>query len=148
MSTKHTPVNVKKFGNRKSWHFGPQYTYSGNTHPEVPIPITLSRILEYINYIFSKNFNSVLINQYEPGGGIPWHKDDEAELDLSEGVACLTVTGNGKMEWKSSSGERYARYMSPGDIYLMTEENLLNFSHRRIEHTSTTCTFTFRKLDS
>nr|QJI53575.1 MAG: hypothetical protein 1 [Picornavirales sp.] len=148
LSSRHVPIDVKEFHNRRSWHFGKAYKYGNTYHRPVIIPNTLQKYLDYVNELFNKEFNSILINEYEPGGLIPWHKDDEPCLDLAEGVACLTLRGNGKMEWKSDSGDRFARYMSPGDIYLMEETNLRHFYHRRVDHTELTTTLTFRKLDT
>lgn len=138
------PTYYRKFANRTSYHFGPDYTYLGSPKSN-PMPKNMKKILDHVNFSTGFEFNSILVNIYPPGGEIPWHKDDEPELDLDAGVLGVTMEGDGQIEFKDSSAV-YRRILDPGDGYYMTKENLENYHHRRVEHSKKTTTFTFRKI--
>lgn len=140
------PKNHCKYSNRTSYHFGPQYTYTAGPLTN-DMPKNLKRILEFTNDKLNKNFNSILVNIYPVGGKIPYHKDDEPELDLSEGVFGLTLKGDGRITF-NGKGKQISCLLDPGVGYLMNEYNLTNFAHKRDEHTRPTISMTFRKVDT
>nr|QJI53557.1 MAG: hypothetical protein 1 [Picornavirales sp.] len=140
------PEYVSNFANRTSYNFGPQYNYTGSALSN-PMPRNIKRIMQHINLKFKKNFNSVLINVYPPGGKIPFHKDNEPGLDMSEGVLGVTLRGDGQITWKNGAGS-VSRYLDPGVGYLMDESNLKQYSHSRDNHTQHTITMTLRKIDT
>nr|QJI53577.1 MAG: hypothetical protein 1 [Picornavirales sp.] len=138
------PKNVARFTNRLSYSYGPSYSYTGAPKSNAT-PKNLQKVIDHINNRFKTNYNSVLVNRYPIGGHIPWHKDTEPEVDQSQGVLGLTMSGDGRIEFKNNLiAEGY--YLDPGVGYLMTEENLQEYSHRRVEHHKETITFTFRCL--
>lgn len=141
------PPNNVKFHNRTSYSYGPDYFYNGNTVKSNKIPKKLKVILDKINLKFSKNFNSILVNEYPPGGEIPWHKDNETSLDLDHGVLGLTIMGDGVIEFKDQY-KVTSFFLEPGTAYLMEKDTLEKYQHRRIRHKYTTVSYTFRKIDS
>lgn len=139
------PHLYRKFDSRVSWSYGVDYSYSGSNVKSNKMPDFLKQLLDVINERFKTEHNSILVNHYPPGGGIPWHKDNEPELDLDNGVSCLTVQGDGIVEFRGV--DRKAYYMKPGMFYHMGKECLLKYYHRRTNHNSDTYSLTFRKIN-
>ncbi|AOC55051.1 polyprotein [Wabat virus] len=142
------PDHAHHFNNRVSWSYGAGYTYPGARHPPKLLPPKYKSLLDYVNHRFKRKWNSVLVNLYPVGGEIPWHRDNEPELDPEEGVGCLTVRGNGTLHIKSTTSQDHRFALLPGDFYIMEEECLTGFRHKRDGHTEQTISITFRKLDS
>nr|WKV34282.1 MAG: RNA-dependent RNA polymerase [Riboviria sp.] len=136
------------YGNRRSVNFGPSYTYGreNSKFPERPIPSCLTTVLKKVNEVVKADYNSVLVNVYEPGGSIPFHKDNEPELDLNEGVACVTIIGDGMMTWKREGHAPIQLQCRPEFIYVMRGELVTDWSHSRSQHTRYTMSLTFRKI--
>jgi hypothetical protein len=141
------PPRAIKFANRTSWSYGPGYAYKGGYHPEHDIPPQWLKLLEAINMKYHKKWNSILCNHYKPGQGIPWHYDDEKELDITEGVGCLTLYGDGILSVHRDLEPTFSHMLSPGDFYILSPENLLNYRHKRDQHVSFTLSVTFRRLE-
>lgn len=93
------PHHFAAYPDRTSYHYGPEYSYTGGPKAN-KMTDRMKAILELVNTRFNKNFNSVLVNKYPRGGKIPWHKDTEACLDLSEGIVGVTAKGDGTMHFK------------------------------------------------
>ncbi|APG77425.1 hypothetical protein 1 [Wuhan spider virus 4] len=138
------PHNYKAYHNRTSYHYGPNYRYNGGPESN-KMTKQFKSVLELVNKIFKKDYNSVLVNKYPPGGKIPWHKDNEPCLDLTSGIVGITMCGDGKMHFKDTERE-FQFYQNPGMAYVLTEENLYKYAHMRDCHTVETYTFTFRRV--
>nr|WPV63554.1 MAG: RNA-dependent RNA polymerase [Wufeng shrew picorna-like virus 26] len=141
------PDNAKVFSNRTTWHYGKGYQYVGADHPPRVIPPQYRTLLNLINEKAKKNWNSMLFNYYPEGGSIPFHKDNENELDLVEGVGCLTVYGNGTLALHKSMEPLWEINLKRGDLYIMGEDCLKQWRHRRYNHTLPTVSITFRKIN-
>lgn len=139
---------AQDFGNRKSWHYGPSYKYSGVSHETREPTPQVQDLLDYVNKRYDRKWNSALFNWYPPRGRIPFHRDDEKEIDPNEGVGCLTVYGGGTIGFIAPNEPLYERLLNPGDFYIMEQENLVKFKHARYDHSCNTLSVTFRKIDS
>ena len=72
------------------------YVYSNSTKNLEPIPITdslgIQDVLDWVNWYFGTNFNSVLVNRYgNKNVFIDWHQDNEHNVDQSQPVMTLSV---------------------------------------------------------
>nr|WKV33692.1 MAG: RNA-dependent RNA polymerase [Riboviria sp.] len=139
-----------KYLNRRCIHFGPRYYWDEVSKKRCEartIPLYLQYLLKKVNEAFGTSFNEILANFYEPGGAIPYHKDNESMLDLSEGVACLTIIGDGVIEWKDKSNVTITKLnLCPNFCYYMTGEYVKEYSHSRHSHEKYTMSLTFRKI--
>nr|WKV34023.1 MAG: RNA-dependent RNA polymerase [Riboviria sp.] len=136
------------YKNRKSVNFGPGYSYGkeGSRFPPREVPQYLKTIMQRVNDVTEKDYNSVLVNAYDAGGCIPFHKDDEPELDLDAGVTCVTIIGDGLMTWRRDGHTDITVQCCPEFIYSMQGELVTHWSHSRTQHTRYTVTLTFRKI--
>ncbi|AOC55074.1 RNA-dependent RNA polymerase [Duwamo virus] len=139
-----------KYRNRRSLIFGNYHWDTKTTGKGLDIPGYLLTLIEQVNNLLLTDFNSVLVNEYQPGGLIPWHKDDEPELDQTEGVACITIIGDGVMEWAEkkddSMHQKITMLCFPGHCYHMCGKYVTDYYHRRSHHERYTVSLTFRKL--
>nr|QJI53553.1 MAG: hypothetical protein 1 [Picornavirales sp.] len=142
----HRPKQIFEFSNRTTYFYGSEYAYGGAVHPTIEIPSNLKMVLDYFNQKYGRDWNSILVNEYEPGGHIPWHKDDEKCLDTSAGVGCLTIEGDGQMQFRNDNSDFFKFNVSRGDFYIINEENAKNWKHRRVMHFMKTISLTFRRM--
>lgn len=140
------PKSATKFKNRTSWHYGPSYKYVGGEHPPAAVPTSYNNCLQYFNQKFNRRWNSVLVNVYDKGGGIPFHKDNEPEVDPEEGVGCLTLTGDGILTLFNYRRPLVEQQLFTGTFYIMEEDCLKEYQHKRDRHTTETISLTFRRL--
>lgn len=73
-----------------------RYVYSKATSKLEPIPFTqvpsIAAALIVLNRNMGKQFNSVLVNRYfNKNSKLDFHKDDEPEIDQTEGIASLSL---------------------------------------------------------
>nr|WKV33926.1 MAG: RNA-dependent RNA polymerase [Riboviria sp.] len=138
----------RHFHNRSSLSLGVSYKYTGNDKPCRPMEGKISRLCQDVNERLNKKFNSCLVNVYDRGGLIPWHKDDEKGLDLQQGVFCYTVSGGGVLQLMKPNDHLnvISHPLKPGDCYLLERDYLTAFLHRRINHREPTISLTFRRL--
>nr|QJI53542.1 MAG: hypothetical protein 1 [Picornavirales sp.] len=134
------------FKNRSSICFGATYIYNGSQQPSEPTTGWPQEYLDLINTRLNKNFNSVLMNVYPPGGEIPYHRDNEREIDKKEGVACLTIQGDGVLQLRFKDQHRFLP-QRPGTLYVLEREYLERWEHCRTDHREETVSLTFRKLE-
>lgn len=142
----HTlPQHHSVFSNRACYSYGKEYRFVGVTGKSNPFPRNLLKILDYVNEKLDRSFNSLLVNKYPVGGKIPLHKDDETNLDKSEGVFGITIFGDGVMNFEGPNANK-SYEMEPGLGYMMDQNCLLNYYHSRTHHKVETMSFTFRRL--
>ncbi len=68
------------------------YNYSNKVMQSQPLNNSLTFLLNNINEIFKSNYNGILVNKYENGlNYIGAHSDNEKNLDLTDGVATLSI---------------------------------------------------------
>lgn len=139
------PKYYELYKNRVCYQYGVSYKFGGRIVQCNPIPGNLQKLLNYVNTTLGKDYNSFLINVYPPGGEIPWHKDSEAQLDKSQGVFGITLSGDGRIRFKDTTFIQ-GYYLDPGLGYLMDEYCLTHYQHMRNDHMVDTVTITFRKL--
>lgn len=139
------------YGNRRCCLFGPAYSWDKKTANIQPneIPLYMANILRQVNNLTNENFNQILVNEYRPGGCIPYHKDDEPGLDLEAGVASVTIIGDGIVSWCDVNGKLvHSELMAPGTMYHMQGKYVDTYKHKRDQHEKYTLTFTFRRVSS
>nr|QJI53572.1 MAG: hypothetical protein 1 [Picornavirales sp.] len=141
-----------KYSNRRSLNFGNYFWDKKSKEKIIEMPAFLQRICERVNRTLDTSFNSCLVNEYPKNGHIPFHQDNEKMLDLEEGVACVTVIGDGEVHWAEKKDGQYFINMRlpcyPGHLYHMTGKFVKEFYHRRIGHSRYTISLTFRRIDS
>lgn len=134
------------FSSRSSLIYGAEYVYSGSSGRSLPLEGWSEKYVNLVNKHLGKNYNSMLVNVYPPGGEIPFHKDNEKALDRQQGVACLTVEGDGVLVLRLKELEKYLPQRR-GTLYLLEREYLERWSHGRFHHRHKTISFTFRRLE-
>lgn len=68
------------------------YQYSGKLAASKPMTNDLRELIEYVNQLFSAEFNGILVNKYENGEEyISQHADDEKGLNPGVGVVAISV---------------------------------------------------------
>lgn len=134
------------FSGRSSLVYGAEYKYSGSDERALPLEGWSQQYVDMINKYLNKRYNSLLVNVYPPGGEIPYHKDNEKDLNRQEGVACLTVEGDGvfMLRWKDK--EKFMPQRK-GTLYLLEREYLERWRHGRFHHRNRTVSFTFRRIE-
>lgn len=137
------------YANRRCILFGENYSWDEKSSKvrSQPMPIELAHITRTVNGWLKTDFNQILVNEYPVGGEIPYHRDNEKGLDLSQGVASLTLIGNGTVKWENNRG-RVVRTLEccPELLYYMKDEFVTDYRHCRTNHTKYTISLTFRKI--
>ncbi len=86
---------------RRTQHFGYKYPYNFKTINELiettPIPSFIETILNKVNNQTNKNFNQIIINEYNPGQGIASHTDNITLF--GDTVVSLSLNSNIVMEF-------------------------------------------------
>nr|QZZ63375.1 hypothetical protein [Leuven Picorna-like virus 12] len=139
------PPNYVRYHNRECWAYGPDYSWDKSNINNKHNKHTMA-LCEQINIEFGTDYNSVLFNDYPIGGEIPWHQDNEPMLNKEMGIVGYTIRGNGRLELKGQ-GINVGYFQTPGYAYKFTEEQLLDFFHRRVSHSERTITATFRRIE-
>jgi DNA replication protein DnaC len=137
------------YSNRRCINFGVNYFWDqkSSENQPLPIPYELAVILNKVNKMLNTNFNQILVNAYAKGGSIPLHKDNEKGLDVEHGVASLTVTGDGVVEWINTRNERKGIVQCQPDLlYYMKNEYVKEYRHTRHSHSRYTISLTFRRI--
>lgn len=137
--------NWKEFRNRKCMSFGADYHFTGSRQRANRVPLEMQTFLDDVNSFYGKNYNSILVNKYQPGDEIPFHKDNEEGLVKDQGVTCVTYFGDGDLVIK---GDQYSTYhLGAGDVYHLEGKVLTECVHGRFNHTAETISMTFRRIE-
>lgn len=68
------------------------YTFSQRTLQPQPINPEIGQLQQKIEEAFGGHYNSVLLNRYLRGkDGVPWHADDEDEMDGAHPIASVSL---------------------------------------------------------
>ena len=118
------PFDFQGFlANRRVVSFGFRYDYGSRAVVEAaPFPAFLVSLRRNVAQIFDRPadaFQQVLINEYQPGAGIGWHRD-KAQFDEVVGVSLL-VPCTLRFRRKSGEGwERASLNVEPRSAYLLS----------------------------
>ncbi len=129
--------------------FGPPYTYSSISWPQVEMPEFLSEIIAKINAIKPFEYNAVLLNQYRNGNdSMGWHRDNEKEID-SRMIASVSLGASRKFKLRHrSKALKHAIILKNGDLLLM--ENMQDHWEHSVPKSSiihqTRINLTFRHI--
>lgn len=117
--------------NRHIHSYGSEYTYSGISHPALPIPDELQEILDHVNLYAptDKPFNQILINYYPPNCvvGIGKHKDNEPELGYDPVVVSISLGDTCDFLLHGDTDHKVS--LKHGDVLLMGKGTQLHYSH-------------------
>jgi len=109
--------------NRRVVSFGYRYDYGSRSVVEAaPFPSFLVSLRRNVAAIFGRPadaFRQVLINEYQPGAGIGWHRD-KAQFDEVVGVSLLAPC---VLRFRRRSGETWDRAsltVEPRSAYLLS----------------------------
>ena len=105
------------------------YVYSNSTRNLDPIPINDSigfrDVLDWVNWYFGTNFNSVLVNRYtNKNVFIDWHQDNEHNVDQSQPVMTLSIGATRRFrvsdsKIKESRTQDYTKELISNSIFVM-----------------------------
>ena len=109
-------------GKRRVVSFGWRYDFAGRTlRDSDPIPdflLPLQKKAADIASVSAGSFQQVLINEYEPGAGIGWHRDKpmfQQVVGFSLGAQCtMRFRLKRGLDW-----ERASLHIHPGSAYLL-----------------------------
>lgn len=128
------------------------YYYSHKLTASKPMTASLCELLSFINTYFGAEFNSILVNKYESGEEyISAHADDEAGLDQSVGVVCLSVGATRNLRIRDKATKKIvANVPTKGDEMLqMWGDFQSKYTHEVTKEASvrgSRISFTFRKI--
>jgi alkylated DNA repair dioxygenase AlkB len=115
--------------NRHVVSFGYRYDYGSRSVVEsAPFPEFLEALRRKVAALFDRpaeTFRQVLINQYQPGAGIGWHRD-KAQFDEVTAVSLLAPCN---LRFRRKTGERWERRAALGLSALGTGPHGLGAQH-------------------
>ena len=138
--------------NRDTYYIGPEYRYSKIVHPTNDNwDKTILKTKAKLELMLESPFNSVLVNRYEVGQQIPFHKDNESCLKDKPVIASLSIGDTGKMTIKDEQNNFAEVIIYPGTLLVMFGNFNNNYFHQ-VERTTTNkkyrTNFTFRYVFS
>ena len=118
------PFDFQGFlANRQVVSFGYRYDYDSRAVVEAaPFPSFLEPLRRKVAALFDRPadaFRQVLINEYQPGAGIGWHRD-KAQFDEVVGVSLLAPCN---LRFRRKAGETWERAsltVEPRSAYLLS----------------------------
>jgi alkylated DNA repair dioxygenase AlkB len=118
------PFDFQGFlANRRVVSFGYRYDYDSRAVVEsAPFPAFLEPLRRRVGAIFGRPaeaFRQVLINEYQPGAGIGWHRD-KAQFDDVVGVSLLHPCNLRFRRKSGASWERASLKVEPRSAYLLS----------------------------
>jgi alkylated DNA repair dioxygenase AlkB len=127
------PFDFQGFlANRRVVSFGYRYDYNSRAVVEsAPFPAFLVSLRRKVAAIFDRPadaFRQVLINEYQPGAGIGWHRD-KAQFDEVVGVSLLTRCN---LRFRRKAGESWDRVsltVEPRSAYLLSGPARMIWEH-------------------
>jgi len=127
------PFDFQGFlANRRVVSFGFRYDYGSRSVVEAaPFPSFLEPLRRKIAAIFDRSeesFRQVLINEYQPGAGIGWHRD-KAQFDEVVGVSLLAPCS---LRFRRKAGEGWERAsldVEPRSAYLLSGPARTEWEH-------------------
>jgi alkylated DNA repair dioxygenase AlkB len=127
------------------------YAYSNQIVHAQPLTDTLVELLSFVNALFGSSFNGILVNRYANGyETIGRHSDEEAGLDETAGVVCMSVGATRKFRIRNKQTGRIVIDIptSPSKIIQMKGAFQREFTHEIPKETRVQeprYSFTFRK---
>ena len=127
------PFDFQGFlANRRVASFGFRYDYGSRSVVEAaPFPAFLEPLRRKVAAIFDRPaeaFRQVLINEYQPGAGIGWHRD-KAQFDEVVGVSLLAPCN---LRFRRKAGETWERAsltIEPRSAYLLSGPARTQWEH-------------------
>ena len=118
------PFDFQGFlANRQVVSFGYRYDYGSRAVVEAaPFPSFLEPLRHKVAALFDRPadaFRQVLINEYQPGAGIGWHRD-KAQFDEVVGVSLLHPATCASAERRARLGTGRRSKVEPRSAYLLS----------------------------
>lgn len=112
---------------RKVQHYGYIYDYkSGKTTQKTrSIPDEFTFLIDILKRETHRDFNQVIVNNYDEGQGISAHTDVK---EYGEVIGCYTICGGTTMRFTRES-DKYELYTKPKSLYIMTGESRYKWKH-------------------
>lgn len=132
--------------------FGPEYQYSGFTHPEKKMNNSLQNLCFKLSQETGFPFNGVLLNYYRNGqDSMGFHADNEKKLGLSPAIASISLGETREMRIKHKHDKKmYTKInLEHGSLLLMLpgmQENFLHEIPKRKNIANPRINLTFRQL--
>ena len=139
----------KKSQTRQTFYIGPTYEYSNIKHDRNDLwPEDIVKTKGFIEYQFGIPVNSVLINKYESGDFIPFHKDNEACLGPDPVIFSLSTGEKGIMTIIDNNNNMVDVVLYPGSLLVMGGKFNDRYKHKvdRPSTRKTRLNFTFRYI--
>lgn len=133
--------------NRQVVSFGWRYDYAARAvQPAAPIPHFLMSLRDKVADFAgcaAADFQQVLINLYEPGAGIGWHRD-KPQFGLVAGVSLVSSC---TLRFRRKDGAKWLRRaiaLAPRSVYLMSGPTRWDWEHSISPVTERRYSITFR----
>jgi len=109
---------------RKTYMYGPSYTYSGNKKEGHQFTRQISYTAEYISSKLNlppNYFNACLLNLYPDGdSSLAYHKDNEPEMEKDSLIVSFSLGETRKFYLKNDSTKKVEKFfVEEGDILIM-----------------------------
>lgn len=119
---------------RKTFMYGKNYTYSGNTKISVPFDKQihyLSQLIEKQLKLPKNYFNACLLNFYPDGeAGLFYHKDDEEEMNKNAPIVSFSIGATRKFYLKHDKTKEVVKLEhKSGGILVMNPETQKDWIH-------------------
>ena len=106
------------------------YKYSGKDLRPIALTPTVNKILEEVNELTDRKFNSVLANFYRNGSDkMGYHKDNEPELGVQPVVVSVSFGGSRYFNFKKEGEKAHKVLLEHGDVFIMKTGFQNEFSH-------------------
>jgi alkylated DNA repair dioxygenase AlkB len=115
-----------------AWYGAEPYSYSGLTHPAVPLTPDLEELRQLASRLAGTAFNGVLLNLYRDGrDSMGWHSDDEPELGPDPVVASLSfgATRRFRLRHKRDPGRSVTIDLPHGSLLVMAGPTQHHWQH-------------------
>ncbi|QCF24338.1 replicase [Grapevine virus M] len=118
------------------------YTYNGGSHKSLGWPTVLQEIANKLG--LDEGFDHCLIQSYEEGGKIGFHRDDEKCYDGQQSVVTLNLIGDASFKVKCEHGAQKDYSLHSGDVLTMREGAQSAIWHSVRSESSGRMSLTFR----
>lgn len=136
-------------GKRRVHYFGWRYDYDARAVAEVePIPeflLSLREQLASFADVPADAFQQALVNQYDAGAGIGWHRDKPQFGDVV-GVSLLSACTLRFRLPRQGGWQRHNQPLAPRSAYHLTGPARVNWEHSIASHDAARYSITFRTL--
>jgi len=134
------------------WHKNYEFNYKFNGSPSKqlePTPPEIKELFIAIQEKFSKGYNGILVNWYNPEDYISYHSDAEKQLDITHPILTLTLGEEKRKFIVKNDHTKHEYFLGHGDIFIMGGDTQKTHKHglpRSKKYTGRRISLTFRKF--